>query len=129
MPAPYPPGSSAREPTTKEPGGPSPQDTWGTDATPAPYVHRLAVAQASRGHGPGQALLSWTSARAAVQRKTFVRLDCADDNHGLRRFYESQGFHHVRDTAVTALGGTRVLGSSLYRRAVGLQSGGSGPSR
>jgi ribosomal protein S18 acetylase RimI-like enzyme len=80
----------------------------------------LAVAQASRGRGLGHELLSWASARAAERRKTFVRLDCADDNHGLRRFYESQGFQHVRDTTVTAPGSTRVLGSSLYQRAVAL---------
>lgn len=93
-------------------------ETWGTDSIPALYVHRLAVAQASRGRGLGQELLRWTSARAADERKTFVRLDCADDNHGLRRFYESQGFQHVRDTTVTAPGSGRILGSSLYQRAV-----------
>lgn len=92
-------------------------ETWGADGTPALYVHRLAVAQASRGQGLGQALLGWTSARAAARHKAFVRLDCADDNHGLRRFYESQGFQHVRDTTVTAPGSDRVLGSSLYQRA------------
>ncbi len=104
-------------------------ETWGTDTTPALYVHRLAVAQASRGHGLGQAILSWTFARAANQHKAFVRLDCADDNHGLRRFYETQGFHHVRDTTVTAPGTTRILGSSLYQRAAPPHPGGPGPSR
>jgi len=104
-------------------------ETWGTDTAPALYVHRLAVAQASRGRGLGQALLCWASARAAAQRKTFVRLDCADDNYGLRRFYESQGFHHVKDTTVTAPGSTRILGSSPYQRAVPPHAGGPGPSR
>jgi len=92
-------------------------ETWGADVTPALYVHRLAVAQASRGHGLGQGLLGWASARAAARHKAFVRLDCADDNHGLRRFYESQEFQHVKDTTVTAPGSTRALGSSLYQRA------------
>lgn len=102
-------------------------ETWGTDTAPALYVHRLAVAQASRGRGLGQELLSWASTRAADQRRTFVRLDCADDNHGLRRFYESQGFQHVRDTTVTAPESGRILGSSLYQRAVA--SPGRGPGR
>jgi GNAT superfamily N-acetyltransferase len=41
-----------------------------------------------------------------------------DHDPGLRRFYEQQGFRHVRDVTVTALDGGRRLASSLYERAL-----------
>jgi ribosomal protein S18 acetylase RimI-like enzyme len=91
-------------------------ETWGADATSAAYVHRLAVARTHRGSGLGQRLLAWVAATAADRGTAFVRLDCATDNPGLRRFYERQGFQHVRDGTVTALDGGRQLASSLYER-------------
>jgi ribosomal protein S18 acetylase RimI-like enzyme len=80
------------------------------------YVHRLAVAQTHRGSRLGQRLLAWVEERATERGAAFVRLDCATDNPSLRRFYEQQGFRHVRDVTVTALGGGRQLTSSLYER-------------
>jgi len=53
---------------------------------------------------------------AAARDAEIVRLDCAADNPGLRRFYERQGFQHIRDVTVTALDGSRQLSSSLYER-------------
>lgn len=94
-------------------------ETWGATNRPAVYVHRLAVAQTHRGSGLGQRLLAWVEARAVDRGAAFVRLDCATDNPGLRRFYEQQGFRHVRDVTVTALDGGRQLASSLYERELG----------
>jgi len=94
----------------------SDSETWGAESSPALYVHRLAVAQTYRGSRLGQRLLAWVEERAADRGAAFVRLDCATDNPGLRRFYERQGFRHVRDVMVTALDGGRQLASSLYER-------------
>lgn len=94
----------------------SDSETWGVESSPAAYVHRLAVAQTYRGSRLGQRLLAWVEQRAADSGAAFVRLDCATDNPGLRRFYEQQGFRHVRDVSVTALEGGRQLASSLYER-------------
>jgi ribosomal protein S18 acetylase RimI-like enzyme len=93
-------------------------ETWGVDATSAIYVHRLAVGRAHRGGRLGQRLLAWVDAQATDRGASFVRLDCATDNPGLRRFYEQQGFRYVRDVTVTALDGGRRLASSLYERAL-----------
>jgi ribosomal protein S18 acetylase RimI-like enzyme len=94
----------------------SDSETWGAGSSPAVYVHRLAVAQSHRGRRLGQRLLAWVEERAADRGAAFVRLDCATDNPGLRRFYERRGFRHVRDVMVTALDGGRQLASSLYER-------------
>jgi GNAT superfamily N-acetyltransferase len=91
-------------------------ETWGVDTTSAVYVHRLAVDRAHRGGRLGQRLLAWVGAQATERGASFVRLDCATDNPGLRRFYEQQGFRHVRDVTVTALDGGRRLASSLYEQ-------------
>lgn len=91
-------------------------ETWGVEDDPAVYVLRLAVAQTHRVSRLGQRLLVWVGQRAAERGAASVRLDCATDNPGLRRFYEEQGFRHVRDVTVSALDGGRQLASSLYER-------------
>lgn len=96
----------------------SDSETWGVESSPAVYVHRLAVTQTHRGSRLGQRLLAWVEERAVDRGVGFVRLDCATDNPGLRRFYERQGFRHVRDVMVTALDGGRQLASSLYERGL-----------
>jgi len=93
-------------------------ETWGADSSPAVYVHRLAVAQTHRGSRLGQRLLAWVEARAADRGAACVRLDCATDNAGLRRFSGQLGFRHVRDVTVTSLDGGRKLASSLYERGL-----------
>ncbi|MBF4606666.1 GNAT family N-acetyltransferase [Curtobacterium sp. VKM Ac-1393] len=94
----------------------SDSETWGVESGSAVYVHRLAVSQTHRGSRLGQRLLVWVGQGAAECGAALVRLDCATDNPGLRRFYEQQGFRHVRDVSVTALEGGRQLASSLYER-------------
>ena len=92
-------------------------DTWGDQQTPALYLHRLVVAQSQRGSGLGQMILQWVAARAVAEQKPLLRLDCAADNPGLRRFYEVQGFTHVRDVTVRSPTSGRLLQSSLYERS------------
>lgn len=95
------------------------EETWGPTEIPALYIHRLAVAQDYRGEGLGGKLLRWTFVMARARDLTLVRLDCAAGNPGLRRFYEREGFEHVRDVAVPALDDSRMLRSSLYERSAG----------
>lgn len=96
----------------------SDEETWGHQLDPAVYVHRLAVAQDARGKGLGPALLNWVRLRAVEQGKKFVRLDCASDNPGLRKFYERLGYRYVKDVTVEAPTGDRALSSSLYELPV-----------
>lgn len=91
-------------------------EVWGDDATPALYVHRLAVGRAHRGAQLGERLLRWVEEQAFCRELGAVRLDCATGNPGLRRFYEQRGFQHLRDLTVTAPDGGRLLTSSLYER-------------
>jgi GNAT superfamily N-acetyltransferase len=91
-------------------------ETWPADDVAAAYVHRLAVDSIHRGENLGGRLLSWVEVRAREAGKQVVRLDCAADNPGLRRFYEERGFSHVRDSSVGDPTGTRSLKVSLYEK-------------
>ncbi|SMG40682.1 Ribosomal protein S18 acetylase RimI [Agreia pratensis] len=91
-------------------------ETWPADDVPASYVHRLAVDSTHRGDNLGGRLLSWVEVRAQEAGKQVVRLDCAADNPGLRRFYEARGFSHVGDSSVSDPTGARSLKISLYEK-------------
>ncbi|MBM9505299.1 GNAT family N-acetyltransferase [Actinacidiphila acididurans] len=71
---------------------------WTTEDKPgdALYVHRMAVSRKFAGSGVGGTLLNWALERAATAGKPWLRLDAWKDNHGLHRYYESQGFTLVR---------------------------------
>lgn len=94
-------------------------EIWGADVATALYVHRLAAARAHRGKDIGGTLLDWARHRAASQGRSAIRLDCAADNPGLRRFYEARHFQHVRDILIPSPAGSRVLETSLYERQLG----------
>ena len=91
-------------------------DTWAADEVSAAYIHRLAVAPTHRGENLGARLLRWAEDHAREAGKQAVRLDCAADNPGLRRFYEARGFAYVRDSAVADPTGKRSLAISLYEK-------------
>lgn len=93
-------------------------ETWGPDTTRALYVHRLAVAQRHRGAQLGRTLLRWARTYALEHDCEWLRLDCAADNPGLRRYYERAGFAHVRDEVVPSPDGRRSFRVSLYQCAV-----------
>ena len=96
----------------------SDEETWGPDPAHALYVHRLTVAQRHRGAQLGRKLLRWARTYALEHGSEWLRLDCAADNPGLRRFYELAGFTYVRDEVVPSPDGRRSLRVSLYQRAV-----------
>lgn len=73
--------------------------TW-TDpadhATPAGYVHGLAICACVRGKGIGRSLLLFAESEFRSQGKRFIRLDCIPDNHALSQYYLADGYQEVR---------------------------------
>ncbi len=67
-------------------------EMWGEQPPDAGYVHGLCVSRAAAGLGLGVALLDWAGARTAARGRRWLRLDCMAANHGLRAYYERQGF-------------------------------------
>lgn len=98
----------------------SDEETWGAHPASALYVHRLAVAQRHRGMQLGPRLLRWARRYAIDRGCAWLRLDCAADNPGLRRFYEGEGFTYVRDEMVRSPDGSRTFRVSLYQRPIGV---------
>ena len=85
---------------------------WPAAAGDAGYVHRLAVASDAHGRGLGRTLLDWADLEITRQGRSQLRLDCACDNPGLRRYYEELRFRHRGD---------RPMGrycASLYERPI-----------
>ncbi|GLW75004.1 hypothetical protein Kpho02_73010 [Kitasatospora phosalacinea] len=63
------------------------------------YVYKLIVARSEAGTHLGARLLDWASVIAAAEGKSWVRLDVWRNNKGLQKYYEKQGFSHVRTEA------------------------------
>lgn len=68
---------------------------WGERPDDAGYVHRLAVRREFA--GLGRLLLAWAERQVATTGREYLRLDCARDVEGLRRYYERAGYRHVGD--------------------------------
>lgn len=63
-------------------------------AEPAMYLHRLIVRRPYA--GLGAEILDWASAKAARLGKNWVRIDVWTDNTPLHKYYERNGFTHMR---------------------------------
>jgi GNAT superfamily N-acetyltransferase len=101
---------------------------WGDTGTDgrAGYVHRLAVRRAQAGSGLGARLLVWADERVRDAGRDRLRLDVVSDNPTLRRYYEHNGFGHVRDASgdyELPDGTLATWRTSLYERAVGESRG------
>ena len=70
-------------------------EVWGTDDTPAVYIHGLMVHRGAAGRGLGAFLLDWAAERGRVGGAEVIRLDCVESNTVLRTFYQRQGFQEV----------------------------------
>jgi GNAT superfamily N-acetyltransferase len=70
---------------------------WGLDETAALYVHRLVVSPRAKRRGIGVRILGRVGELARQRRKICLRLDTWDRNLKIRRYYEEQGFRHIRD--------------------------------
>lgn len=63
---------------------------------PALYAHRMIVTRDFSGDGLGAELLDWAGTRAAHAGDRWLRVDVWTTNVALQRYYERQGFQHVR---------------------------------
>ncbi|MFD8524556.1 GNAT family N-acetyltransferase [Streptomyces capillispiralis] len=81
--------------------GPVDRDFW-TDADrpeTALYLYKLIVAREASGRQLGTRLIDWVSRLAALEGRTWVRIDTWRTNAGLHHYYERLGFEHVRTEA------------------------------
>lgn len=70
-------------------------DFWGDDDADAVYVHGLMVDRAVAGRDLGRSMLEAAAQLGRRRGSTLLRLDCAETNHALRRYYANRGFHEV----------------------------------
>ncbi|WP_220293491.1 GNAT family N-acetyltransferase [Streptomyces sp. MBT84] len=78
--------------------GPVDRDFW-TDADlpeTALYLYKLIVAREASGRQLGTRVIDWMSRLAALEGRTWVRIDTWRTNSGLHNYYERLGFRHVR---------------------------------
>jgi GNAT superfamily N-acetyltransferase len=85
---------------------------WGERPPDAAYVHKLAVSRACAGRRIGNQIVEWADATAAANGRRFLRLDCLQENPGIRTYYENLGFEHRGDLVVNG------RGMSIYERPV-----------
>jgi ribosomal protein S18 acetylase RimI-like enzyme len=84
------------------------------EAQPAWYVHRLIVSRSANCPGLGGQLLDWAGSRAAKAGARWVRVDVWTTNDALQRYYQREGFNHVR----TVVRDDYPSGALLQRRAL-----------
>lgn len=71
------------------------EHVWGPQPPVAGYVHGLVVSQRHHGLGLGGGLLRWAADQIGGCGRCVLRLDCGEENHGLRRYYAELGFQEV----------------------------------
>ncbi|MGW2507852.1 GNAT family N-acetyltransferase [Streptomyces scopuliridis] len=64
--------------------------------TEAIYGHRIIILPHARGKSVGATVLDWASRKAEKAGKRWLRVDAWKTNTELARYYEGQGFEHVR---------------------------------
>ncbi|WP_179166811.1 GNAT family N-acetyltransferase [Streptomyces sp. CB03238] len=94
---------------------------WLPDDAPdsALYAHRIIVRPTADVAELGTALLDWASEKAAQFNKAWLRVDAWKTNAKLGRYYESQGFEHVRTVDLP-----HRRSGALYQRPAGSIRGG-----
>ncbi|MCC8928796.1 GNAT family N-acetyltransferase [Rhodococcus sp. I2R] len=70
-------------------------EIWGESAVRAAYVHGLVIDRSLVGVGLGRDLLTWAARHARDEGAETLRLDCAETNPALRRYYRNFGFSEV----------------------------------
>jgi ribosomal protein S18 acetylase RimI-like enzyme len=71
---------------------------WGLQEDKAGYIHSFTVSRELAGQGIGYQLLDLIEAYCRQNGKTLLRLDCATNVPGLRKYYEKYGFKLIKDT-------------------------------
>ncbi|MDX3522404.1 GNAT family N-acetyltransferase [Streptomyces scabiei] len=81
--------------------GPVDRDFWTDEDRPeaALYLYKLMVARNASGRQLGARVIDWMSRLAALEGRTWVRIDTWRTNTGLHAYYERLGFKHVRTEA------------------------------
>lgn len=87
---------------------------WGEQEPVAGYIHQLAVKNGFHGKNIGAEMINWADSEVKRINRKFLRLDVPPQNQGLRRYYESLRFVHVRDQEVKTPHATYM--ASLYER-------------
>ncbi len=68
---------------------------WEERPGKALYLHELAIRRKFSGQGLGRAILQWAEEMARQAGKELLRLDCMDENPGLKQYYLDAGFSPV----------------------------------
>jgi len=68
---------------------------WQPGGGVAVYVHGLVIDRGHAGAGLGAGLLDWAGEQGRRAGAVVLRLDCAEGNAGLRRYYARLGFREV----------------------------------
>lgn len=89
-------------------------EKWGDSEMKAAYIHRLAVKDGFHNQGMGEQIINLAAEAAAAKGKTFLRLDCSNDNTSLCNYYEGLGFTRV-STKITMAGD---YSAALYERLI-----------
>ncbi|MFF0136822.1 GNAT family N-acetyltransferase [Streptomyces sp. NPDC005227] len=78
--------------------GPVDRDFWTDTDCPetALYLYKLIVSRGASGRQLGGRIVDWMSRLAAMEGRTWVRIDTWRTNSGLHSFYERLGFEHLR---------------------------------
>lgn len=81
--------------------GPVDRDFWKDTDRPesALYLYKLIVAREASGRHLGTRIIDWMSRLAAMEGRSWVRIDTWRTNTGLHAYYERLGFEHVRTEA------------------------------
>ncbi|MFI2431763.1 GNAT family N-acetyltransferase [Streptomyces sp. NPDC018957] len=81
--------------------GPVDRDFWTDTDHPesALYLYKLMVAREASGRHLGTRVIDWVSRLAALEGRTWVRIDTWRSNTELHAYYERLGFKHVRTEA------------------------------
>ncbi|MEU2285953.1 GNAT family N-acetyltransferase [Streptomyces sp. NPDC013178] len=81
--------------------GPVDRDFWTDTDRPesALYLYKLMVAREASGRHLGTRVIDWMSRLAALEGRSWVRIDTWRTNTGLHAYYERLGFKHVRTEA------------------------------
>lgn len=90
-------------------------------------IHRMITPQSSAGTGVGRKLLAHVERLAVAVGRPYLRLDAWTTNEGLHRYYERNGFRHVRtvkghpskSTALFERQATLTLPSTLEQYVTG----------
>ncbi len=91
---------------------------WGElEQGDAGYIRRLAVAEEVHGQGIGRFILDWAMEEVKSKDRKYLRLDCAQNNTSLCKYYENQGFTLVKSVKWPSDTGKETT-ANLYQKEV-----------